>query len=1845
MKSKQFLAFLFSALLLCLAPTSNAQNGIPDECNEPYLLADLDKNCYVDFNDYAIFALHWLEDCGTPGGCEGADMSPAGGDGIVNHWDLNEFSYQWMLSHTGGQNSQESPLMSSPFAAPSSTCSTCPSRRGCGGITTSHGNPTYGVNLATGEFYEIMVDLRIPGRGLDFIWARTYRSRTGSNTNMGNGWDHSYNIKIEPDDQDFIVCDGIGRRDSYTLQDDGTWTAEGLFRVLSQNPDDSFTLTFPDTGTWTFNPVDDPNAPGKINAITDRNGNSISFFYGPSGRLVTIQDTLDREIMFSYNIDGFIDTVTDFDYRTVSYQYYDGYDPNGSFGDLKSVTSPAVTGTPNGNNFPEGKTTVFTYTTGFGDERLNHNLLTITDPNGQTFLHNVYSPPAGPNDPNFDHITRQIWGEPNDIIDMTYIPQAPGSENNFAVVKTITNDRMGNVGEHFFDNRNQLVILRQYTGRADPNEPTNLDENINPPTSPLRGDDPPYFETRYQYNAEYSPTRIDYPNGNYVTNVYEADLDPNATQRCRGNLRERHLYAGTLEPVSDQSEIVELFEYDDGMGGCCGTNFVTRYVDPNGNEFFYEYDEQGNRIRKICKRPGSGSGGGQTLAKLDSDPNIVEEWEYNEFGQVTTHILPDNGSNHRRRDEFTYYTPGDAHQNGYLKNVIVDANVLALTTTYEYNTAGNVTRKIDPNGNDKLLIVNQLNQVVREISPEVTDGSGVRYQKDIYYDKNNNVVRIDIQNIDDQGILQPNTHFTTIYKYEILNNLISKTSEVDPANSIIVEYAYDLNRNQTLMRSGEATNGNQPNNVVRTIHDERNRVFQVIRAEADPDQSTTQYDYDGNGNLTKVHEGLEGSPRITTNQYDGFNRHIKSTDPMGNVTEYHYNANGNRISQRIDGELTDIPGDANNVRLYEKAYVYDSLNRLIRTEVSFFDPNTQNSIDDGSVVTQTEYSDNSQVLKVTDDNSHQTLTIYDTANRWGTITDAKGNTVTYTYDENSNIIAATEVEKSDLGDPNETYVTTYEYDNLNRLIRDVDNVGNTTEYKYDSRDNRTRIINAQGRETCYEYDGLNRLTREVSDMDGDGADPADANDIVTTQTWDDNSRLTSQTDDSDNTTTYEYDSLDRKIETRYADNTDDQYCYDIHDNRTQTTDGSGSVVDYTYDALNRVTAKAITPGAGVSNDTTSETYKYDGMSRTVYAQDDDSLITLSYDSLSHAMRETLNGQTTSYTYDGLDNKLSSTYPGGRVITSTYDELNRIKAISDAGGTIATYNYIGPIRMEKKESANGTQTLFGYDGISNDPNDFGVKQIVSTTHSVVSSGTIIDDRTYTWDQMYNKTQRKDVRIGGPQFTHDYSYDDADRLTQTTVKDSASVIIRNTIYALDGVGNRSIVVGSPDPGPYTMDNTTPEPADLQMNQYTTTSFDGRLYEKNGNLVTIDNGLPTQKDIEYDYRNQMVTFTDTAIGQVHTYSYDSFGRRIQCVIDSAGSPQTTRYFFDDGQVIEEQDGVGTTQVTYVYGNYIDEVLNMQRGGIDYFYHADDLYNVMAVTDANADVVERYEYEDYGRPIDPTTLAPIVGSPSAIGNTYHFTGRRYDAETGLYYYRTRYLDPRAGRFTSRDTLGIWGDEANFGNASTYAANNPATYLDPYGWAIDISDDGLDCDPKALAQVQCKETRTPYAMSAETGGLVGVPWEEISNWVMWIVICKLKPIFNDAAIKSDYGDCFAEAKECIRQHEQEHIEQYNKDEDTKFCKLDNDHCRGKDKCMAVTSGQGEAESGAYDKEQECLKKEIANAKNDPKKKKCLEKDLKDVRKLKAGFDSKYAFERLIDKINEIKKQQKQKKTKTQKKK
>ncbi len=97
-------------------------------------------------------------------------------------------------------------------------------------------------------------------------------------------------------------------------------------------------------------------------------------------------------------------------------------------------------------------------------------------------------------------------------------------------------------------------------------------------------------------------------------------------------------------------------------------------------------------------------------------------------------------------------------------------------------------------------------------------------------------------------------------------------------------------------------------------------------------------------------------------------------------------------------------------------------------------------------------------------------------------------------------------------------------------------------------------------------------------------------------------------------------------------------------------------------------------------------------------------------------------------------------------------------------------------------------------------------------------------------------------------------------------------------------------------------------------------------------------------------------------------------------------------------------------------------------YYYHFDGLGSVIALSDVNNVIVERYSYDVFGEP----------NRTSDVNNPYMFTGRRYDPEADLYYYRARYYAYDIGRFLQPDPIGY---DAGL-NMYAYVGNNPVLFL-----------------------------------------------------------------------------------------------------------------------------------------------------------------------------------------------------------
>jgi len=142
------------------------------------------------------------------------------------------------------------------------------------------------------------------------------------------------------------------------------------------------------------------------------------------------------------------------------------------------------------------------------------------------------------------------------------------------------------------------------------------------------------------------------------------------------------------------------------------------------------------------------------------------------------------------------------------------------------------------------------------------------------------------------------------------------------------------------------------------------------------------------------------------------------------------------------------------------------------------------------------------------------------------------------------------------------------------------------------------------------------------------------------------------------------------------------------------------------------------------------------------------------------------------------------------------------------------------------------------------------------------------------------------------------------------------------------------------------------------------------------------------------------------------------------------------------------------YVYGKGIDDVLVVIQTTSDgkktqtkqYFYQKNQIGSITAITDDKGKLVEQYKYDEFGKAYVKKEKRDEwkVLKKSDIGNARFFTGREYDKEIGLYYYRARYYSADLGRFISRDPIGVRDNV----NLYSYVGESPLNFTDQMGLA-----------------------------------------------------------------------------------------------------------------------------------------------------------------------------------------------------
>ena len=467
---------------------------------------------------------------------------------------------------------------------------------------------------------------------------------------------------------------------------------------------------------------------------------------------------------------------------------------------------------------------------------------------------------------------------------------------------------------------------------------------------------------------------------------------------------------------------------------------------------------------------------------------------------------------------------------------------------------------------------------------------------------------------------------------------------------------------------------------------------------------------------------------------------------------------------------------------------------------------------------------------------------------------------------------------------------------------------------------------------------------------------------------------------------------------------------------------------------------------------------------------------------------------------------------GQTIKYEYNELDGLKKKSLSDGTFVEYNYYDDGSLKSVTTNFGT-TAYEYD-------------ILGRLTKVTDNNKGIT--TYQYDNVGNLV--KSVNPIGT--TTEYVYDSVNRLLDETVTSAKGEVLRKYNYTLDKAGRRIKVVESGKDisertVQYTFDSlgrlekeTVTENGKTSTVSYTFDDLSNRVSKNDNGIVTkytydANNRLLTEGNITYTYDKNGNTVTKTENGVTTTYTYFVFGR-LKSVSDGTTiesydynyqggriskttNGNTINYLLDDSGLVynvlaEYDDNLNATTI-YTYGT---DMISIDNSGTVSYYLTDGQGSTRALTNENGIITDTYTFDAFGN---------ITAQAGDTYNPYLYNQEQYDANTGLYYLRARYMNPSTGRFISMDAYsGSIYDSMSL-HKYLYANGNPVMYSDPTGYM-------------SLAEMAASAGIIGILTRAVVGGLCNVAFGR--------VIASIKSVQEGDYIK-DKNDLF-EALEDMRE-------------------------------------------------------------------------------------------------------------------
>jgi RHS repeat-associated protein len=874
-------------------------------------------------------------------------------------------------------------------------------------------HPTCGdpVSCATGNYSETQTDLAVGGRGVGLGLTRTYNSQAAAaevKGVFGYGWTSSFSdhLVVNKTSKITTLYQANGSTVPFTEEGGGTfkapvWTQD----TLSGTEGTGYTLTLASQIKYKF-----AGSSGRLESVTDRDGNATTLTYNEAGQLTTITDPVSRTIKLKYNGEGLVESAEDPMKHVVKYTYEGG--------NLKSVTQPAE----------ESLRWQFKYD---GSHRMTEM---VDGRSGKTI--NEYD--------GSNQVTKQED------------PAGHKLKFEYETFQTkITNENTGSVtDEYFTSNDEPASITRGYGTENATTESFTYNEGgyvtsvtdgnghtatygynaANDRTSMV---DPNKNETKWTYDSTHDVETMTTPKGETTTIKREAHGNPEVIERPAPesktqSTKYKYKTTGELESVTNPLEHTWKYEYD-------AKGDRTAEIDPETNKRTWEYNEDSQETATVSPRGNIKEGkpaefttkierDAQGRAIKVTDPlSHITEYKYDGDGNVETVT---DGNKHKTK--YTY--------NGDNQPIKAEAANKAITET-EYDGAGRVVKQIDGNKHPTEYKRNAVGEVKEVIDP-------LKHKTLKEYDAAGNLVKL----------TDPKSR-TTTYTYDPANRLTEVSYSSGKPST--VKYEYDKDGDRTKMTDGTGTTKYTYDQLDRQTESE-NGHKEVIKYEYDlandktkityPNKKAVTRAFDKDGRLEKITDWLTHATKFTYNEDSDLKATVFPSETKNEDT-YAYN-HADQMSEVKMKKSTEVlaslvytrDSDGQVKKITSKGLpgaevtenTYDENNRITKYGATEYKYDLANNPTKEGSSTNT-FNEGNELEKGTG-----TTYAYDELGERTKTTPEKGGATTYGYDQTGNLTSAERPEKESVPKIEDSY--TYDGNSL-RASQTI--TGTTTYFAWD----------------------------------------------------------------------------------------------------------------------------------------------------------------------------------------------------------------------------------------------------------------------------------------------------------------------------------------------------------------------------------------------------------------------------------------------------------------------------------------------------------------------------------------------------------------------------------------------------------------------------------------------------------------------------------------------------------------------------------------------------------------------------------------------------------------------------